>query len=38
MEMLVLALVSLIQHNSMQLHVSECVYCVKSDIVHKSRF
>ena len=29
--MLVLALVGLIQHNSMRLHVSQCFHCVKTD-------
>ena len=37
-EMLVLALVSLVAHNSMRLHVSKCFYCVKTDNVHKTRF
>ena len=37
-EMLVLALVSLIQQYSMRLHVSQCVFCFKSDIVYKTRF
>ena len=38
MEMLVLALVSLILHNSMRLHVSQCFHCVKNDNVQKTRF
>ena len=38
MEMLVLALVSLILHNSMRLLVSECFHYVKSDNVQKLRF
>ena len=37
-EMLVLALVSLILHNSMRLHVSQCFHCVKTDNVQKTRF
>ena len=37
-EMLVLALVSLIQHTSMRLHVSLCFHCVKTDNVQKMRF
>ena len=37
-EMLVLALVSLVRHNSMRLHVSQCFHCVKTDMVHKTRF
>ena len=37
-EMLVLALVSLILHNSMRLHVSQCSHCVKTDKVPKTRF
>ena len=36
--MLVLALVSLIMHTSMRLHVSQCFHCVKTDNVHKTRF
>ena len=36
--MLVLALVSLILHNSMRLHVSQCFHCVKNDNVQKTRF
>ena len=35
---LVLALVSLVLHNSMQLHRSQCFHCVKTDCVHKTRF
>ena len=35
-EMLVLALVSLILHNSMHLHVSQCFHCVKTDNVQKT--
>ena len=38
MEMLVIALVSLVLHNSMQLQVSQCFHCVKTDNVHKTRF
>ena len=37
-EMLVLALVILILHNSMHLHVSQCFHCVKTDNVQKTRF
>ena len=37
-EMLVLALVSLILHNSMRLHVSQCFHFVKTDNVQKTRF
>ena len=37
-EMLVLALVGLIEHNSMSLHVSQCFHCVKTDNVQKTRF
>ena len=37
-EMFVLALVSLILHNSMRLHVSQCFHCVENDNVHKTRF
>ena len=37
-EMLVLALVSLILHNSMRLHVSQCFHCVKTYIVQKNAF
>ena len=36
--MLVLALVGLIQHNSMRLHVSQCFHCVRTDNVQKTRF
>ena len=36
--MLVLALVGLILHNSMRLHVSQCFRCVKTDNVQKTRF
>ena len=35
---LVLALISLILHNSMRLHVSQCFHCVKADKVRKTRF
>ena len=37
-ETLVLALVSLVLHNSMHLHYSQCFHCVKTDSVHKTRF
>ena len=37
-EMLVLALVSLDLQNSMRLRVSQCFHCVKTDMVHKTRF
>ena len=37
-EMLVLALVSLIRHSSMRLHLSQCFHCVKTDNVQKRRF
>ena len=37
-EMLVLALVSLILHDSMRVHVSQCFHCVKTDNVQKTRF
>ena len=37
-EMLVLALVSLILHNSMRLHVFQCFHCGKIDNVQKTRF
>ena len=37
-EMLVSALVSLIMHISMRLHVSQCFQCVETDNVHKMRF
>ena len=33
-----LALVSLIRHNSMRSHVSQCFHCVKTDNGHKRRF
>ena len=36
--MLVLALVDLIQRNSMRLHVFQCFHCVKTDNVQKTRF
>ena len=36
--MLVLALVSLVLHNSMRLHHSQGFHCVKTDSVHKTRF
>ena len=36
--MFVLALVSLIWHNSKRLHVSQCFHCVKTDNVQKTRF
>ena len=36
--MLVLALDSLILHNSMRLHVSQSFHCVKTDNVQKTRF
>ena len=36
--MLVLALISLILHNSMCLHVSQCFHCVKTDNMQKTRF
>ena len=36
--MLGLALVILIPHNSMRLHVSQCFHCVKTDNVQKTRF
>ena len=35
--MLVLALVSLVLHNSIRLHHSQCFHCVKTDKVHKTR-
>ena len=38
MEMLVLALVSLILHISKRLHVSQCFHCVKTDNVQKNAF
>ena len=34
--MIVLVLVSLILHNSMRLHVSQCFHCVKTDNVHQT--
>ena len=37
-EMLVLALFSLVLHNSMRLHVFQCFHCVKTENVHKTRF
>ena len=37
-EMLVLALVGLIEHNSMRLFVSQCFHCVKTDNVQKTSF
>ena len=37
-KMLGLALVSLILHNSMRLHVSQCFHCFKTENVHKTRF
>ena len=37
-KMLVLALISLVLHNSMRLHHSQCFHCVKTDNVHKTRF
>ena len=37
MEMLVSTLVSLILHNSMRLHVSQCFHCVKTKNVQKKR-
>ena len=37
-ETLVLALVSLVLHNSMHLHHSQCFQSVKTDSVHKTRF
>ena len=37
-EMLVLALVSLILHNLLGLHVSQCFHCVKADNVLKCVF
>ena len=36
-EMLVLTLVSLVLHNSMRLHQSQCFDCVKTDSVNKTR-
>ena len=37
-EMPVLALVSLVWHNSMRLHHSQCFHCVKTNNKHKTRF
>ena len=37
-EMLVLALVSLLLHNSLRLYVSQCFQSVKTDNVHERRF
>ena len=37
-EMLVLALVRLVLHNSLRLHHSEGFHCVKTDNVQKTRF
>ena len=37
-ETFVIALVSLVLHNSMHLHHSHCFHCVKTDSVHKTRF
>ena len=37
-KMFVLALVSLVLHNAMRLHHSECFDCVKTDNVRKTRF
>ena len=37
-EMLVLALVSLVLHNSMRLHDSQCFHCVKTDNAHETHF
>ena len=34
MKTLVLGLVSLVLHNSMRLHHSQCCHCVKTDSVH----
>ena len=36
--MLVLALVSLVLHNSMHLHHSQCFHCDKTASVQKTRF
>ena len=36
--MLVLAIVTLLLHNLIRLHVSQSFHCVKPDIVHKTRF
>ena len=38
METLVLALVSLVLHNSMHLHHSQCFHCVTTDSVQTTRF
>ena len=35
--MIVLVLVSLIQHYSLRLHLSQCFYCVKTENVLKTR-
>ena len=37
-EKFVLALVSLILHNSRRLHVSQCFHCVETDNVQKNAF
>ena len=37
-KMLLSAVVGLILHNSMRLHVSQCFHCVKTDNVQKTRF
>ena len=37
-EMLLLALVGLLLHNSMRLDVSKCIHCVKNDNVPKGVF
>ena len=37
-ETFVLGLDILILHNSMQLHVSQCFHCIKTDNVQKTRF
>ena len=37
-KMLVLALVSLVLHNSMRLHNYQCFHYVKIDNVHETRF
>ena len=37
-EMLVLALVSLVLHNILHLHHSQCFHCVKTVNVHRTRF
>ena len=36
--MIVLALVRLMLHKSMRLHVSQCFHCVKADSMHETRF